>query len=447
MKNNKKPLLISLFILIGAGIIGIIWSVIDFKAINKEKSYAYETIQFDYDGASDGLDPNGNRFNPINFLTDEVITNALNAVNMNYEVESVRQNIVMENVVPKGIVEEIDSYTSIIEKEDDSNDFTSNDYHPVRYKFVLYSDLDKKLSKTDLSKLLKAIVDSYCDSFYKIYQKDFDSTGFDTIYSMDSYDYIYQVQVLTNKLSVLSSSANTIYHEHDDFSVDGKTFNDITLKCNQLSSSDASRTRSIIILYALSKDIERLKDYYNYKIEMLNYDKVKYQSDLDNITAQVNNYAKDSTVYVSSGENIVKVESNSAVTYNNLLANQISLANRIASINTEISDYQSILDDINNAAVGTESDYTLVKNYMTKLSNDYDALEEEFNGLVDKYNKKYVLNGVISKTSVKYHSNSIISTAFIVRCVKICAPIGLVTLLGISIYLLVVESKKKKENI
>ena len=446
MKKTRKPLLISLFIIIGAGIIGIIWSVIDFKVINKEKSYVYETIQFDYDGASDGLDPNGNRFNPTSFLTDEVINDALNEVNMNYSVDCVRRNIVMENVVPKNIVKEIDSYTSILKQEEDSNNFTSNDYHPVRYRFALYSDLDKKLSKSDLSNLLKAIVNSYCDSFYKTYQKEFDSTGFDSIYSMDSYDYIYQVQVLMNKLFVLSSSANTIYHEHDDFSYGEKSFNDIALKCDQLISSDSSRIRNIIILNALSKDIERLKDYYNYKIEMLNYDKVKYQSDLDNITLQVNAYAKDSTVYVSSGENIVKVESNSASTYNSLLASQISLANRIASINTEISDYQSILDDINNASVGTEEDYTLVKNYITKLSGDYDTLEDEFNGLVDKYNEKYVLNGVISKTKVNYHSSSILSTSFIARCVKICAPIGLIILLGISAYLLVVEGKRRKEQ-
>ena len=442
--KNKKHLLICLFVLIGAGIIGLIWSAIDFTAINKTRSYAYQTIQFDYDGAFDGKDPNGNPFNPTSFLTDEVITEALTKSGLSYEVDSVKQYIKMENIVPKNIVKEIESYSSILNNTGDTRNITTNDYHPVKYRFVLYSDLDKGLSKSDLSTLLSNIVDSYCESFYKTYKLKYDFSSYDSIYNIDSYDYIYQVEVLSNKISILSSYADEAYKEHDDFSFDDKSFNDIVLKTNQLISSDASRIKNIIILNALSKDITRLKDYYNYKIEMLNYDKVKYTADLANITTQIDNYSKDSTVYVSSGENIVKVESNSSATYNALLSSQIDIANKIASINTSISDYQSILTDINNA-VATEEDYTLVRNYITKLSSDYNSVEEEFLGLVEKYNDKYITNTAISKTNVKYYSSSIISTSFIVRAIKICAPICLVALLGISVYLLARETKKKEE--
>ena len=446
--KTKKPLLISLFVLIGAGIIGVILAVIDFKVINPTKNYASETIQFDYDGASSGKDPNGNPFNPISFLTDEVISDALTDAGFNYDVEKVKQHLLMENSVPKDIVKEINSYTSVLSESDSDStrNITTSDYYPVRYSFVLYGDLDKKLSKSDLDKLLECIVNSYCDAFYTNYQKDYDISSYENIFSIEGYDYIYQIEILTNKLEMISKYALKIYREHDDFKVNGKNFNDIVLKSNQYITSDVSRIRNIITLNALSKDIDRLKDYYSYKIEMLNYDKVKYNSDLTNVNEQLNAYTKDSTVYVSSGENIVKVESNSSATYNSLLAQKISLANEIATINTEISDYQSILDDINNA-VATEEDYTLVKNYISKLSKDYDALELEFSSMVNEYNEEYVLNGVISKTEVSYHSSSIFSTSFIARCVKICAPICLVALLVISIYLLIEDSKKRKEKI
>ncbi|MBP5551656.1 MAG: hypothetical protein J6X93_06375 [Bacilli bacterium] len=444
MNNNKKSLLISLLVIVIAGIIGIVGSVIDFSIINKTLSYSYEVIQFDYDGASDGLDPNGDSFNAVDFLTDEVIMDGLarQGLQDKYNIDDIRHCILMENVVPKQIVEEINSFESLINDED-SRVITSSDYHSVRYRFVLYHDIDKKLSKNDLNKLLDNIIDAYCDAFYNTYKINYDVTNYNDLYDMESYDYIYQSAVFRNKIRILSNNARRLHAKHEDFKVNDKSFNDIALKCDQLISSDISRINNIIILNALSKDIDRLKDYYNYKIENLNFEKTKYTSDLNNINAQVAAYTKNPTVYVGTGENVVKVDGNSSATYDNLLARQISISNIIASITKEINDYQSILEDINNAT-GTDADRLLVENYITKLSNDYNTLEESFNGLLVEYNNEYIFNNSISREKIDYHSNSIISTSFIVKCIKVCAPIVLVALLGISIYYLIRETKKNK---
>ncbi|MCR4661455.1 MAG: hypothetical protein K5765_05555 [Clostridia bacterium] len=443
--KNKKHIIIPIIIFVLACVIGLIVSIIDFTVVNKTMSYSYETIQFDYDGASDGLDPDGNIFNPVDFLTDDVISSGLEKSGMSttYETSLVKQYIVMENVVPEDVVDEITSYTSLVGDSSATRNITTSDYHPVRYRFVLYRDFNKKISKDQLNKLLSNIVDSYCERFYSVYQKSLDTSEYNEIYSMEKYDYIYQAQVFSSKISILSSYARGLYSIHSDFTVNGQTFNDISLKCSQLISSDISKINSTIILNALSKDIERLKNYYNYKIEVLNYDKAKYTSDLANINEQLNDYKKDSTVYVGSGENIVKVESNSSETYNYLLNKQITISNTIASINTEISDYQSILDDINNAS-GTDDEYQYVETNITKLSSNYDALEETFETMLNEYNKEYITTGTISKTGVQYYSSSILSFAFIVRCIEFCIPFALVTALGIGIYLLSREIKKKK---
>ena len=441
--KNKKHIFIPLFIFIGACLIALIASFISFKADNANKAYSYQVIQLDFDGASNGLDPNGNSFNPVQFLTDEIILDGLKKSNLDskYQVSEVRKQLVMSNVVPKGIVEEINSYSKVL---DGSSEVTSKDYHPIRYSFALYHDLDKKLSSKDLNELLKNIVDSYCESFYNTYSKAYDTSAYNDIYAMENYDYVYQVEVFTNKMNILSNLSKTIYAIHDDFAVEAKTFNDIAYRCDKIISNDVAKINTIIILNALSKDIDRLKDYYNYKIEMLNYDKTKYTADLASVTTQLTNYEKDSTVYVGSGENVIKVESNSAATYNALLSKQIELANNIASINSSISDYQSILNDINNA-VATEEDYTLVQNLITKLGTDYDELEEDFNKMLEAYNEKYVSNKILSVDDVKYVSVKLVSTSFIIRCIKIGAPIVLFTLLGICIYLLVINSKKKEQ--
>ncbi len=444
--KNKKYIFIPLLLLICAGVIGLVWSFIDFKVINKSLSYSYELIQFNYDGASDGKDPNGKPFNPIDLLDDDVIKEGLAASNLNYDVEQVKEFILMENIVPKGIVREINSYESVTFKNTDTRNITPSDYHPIRYKFVLYHDLDKKLSKDALNELLKNIVKAYGNKFYKTYERSYDLSNYNDIYTIDNYDYIYQVAAFTNKLNMLSNSASTLYKEHNDFSVNGKSFNDIVLKCNQLVNSDVARIKNIIILNALSIDIDRLTDYYNYKIETLNYDKVKYQKDLNSINNQIAGYEKDSTVYVSTGDGMIKVESGSSTTYDALLTKQIDIANTIAKINTEISDYEAILADINNAIIGTEEDYNLVRNYITKLSNDYNTLEESYKAMIEEYNDKYVRTGTIYATTANYQSSSILSSTFIMRCIKICAPIVLFTALGCCIYWLDRIVRKEKEN-
>ena len=441
--KNKKYIFIPLFIFIGACVIALVASFISFKADNSNKAYSYQVIQLDYDGASDGVDPNGNSFNPVLFLTDEVILEGLkkSSLDSKYEVSEVRKQLVMSNVVPKGIVDEINSYTKLL---DGNGEVSSSDYHPVRYSFALYHDLDKKLSSKELNELLKNIVDSYCEAFYSTYAKVYDTTAYNNIYAMENYDYVYQVEVFTNKMNILANLSRTIYAIHEDFAVDTKSFYDIAYKCDKIISNDVAKINTIIILNALSKDIDRLKDYYNYKIEMLNYDKTKYTADLASVTTQVNNYEKDSTVYVGSGENVIKVESNSSATYNALLTKQISLANQIASINASISEYQSILTDINNG-VATDADYALVQNLISKLDSDYTALEEDFNKMLDAYNEKYVSNKIITVNDVNYVSTKLISTSFIVRCIKVGAPIVLATMLGICIYYLVRSSKKREE--
>ena len=446
--KNKKFIFIPLLVLICVGVVGLVASIIDFKVTNKFLSYSHEIIQFNYDGASDGKDPNGNPFNPIDFLTDDVISEGLTLSNLadKYDASKVREFITIENIVPKNIVNEIDSYDSITKDSSDMRNITTSDYHPIRYRFVLYHDLDNKLSNDNLNNLLENIVKAYGESFYKTFKRSFELSNYDEIYSVENDDYIYQVEVYTNKINLLSANASDLYNKHVDFAVDNKSFKDISLKCDQLLANDVVRINSIIVLNALSKDIDRLKDYYNYKIEMLNYDKVKYTSDLTAINAQINDYEKDSTFYVGTGDNIIKVESNSSATYDALLAKQISTSETIARINIEITNCQSVLADI-AAATGDDSAKALVESYITKLANDYNELEASFKEMMDKYNEKYITTGTISVTSVKCQSGSLFSSAFIVRFIKICAPLELIALLGVCIYWMLRESKKNKQYV
>lgn len=440
MKN--KHIFIPLFIFIGACVISLAASIIDYKAINKAPSYSYQTVQFNFDGASDGKDPNGNPFNAVSFLTDDILEEAIATSGLSYEVKDVRNNIMVTNVVPEKIVEEINSYASVTDKSG-TQEITSNDYHPTKYRFTLNQELDKKLSRNKLNSLLSTIVDTYCNKFYATYKKSFDPTVYAELFTISDYDYVFQSQIYSSQINVLKEYARILYNEHTDFQVDDRTLNDIYLAGDQIANSYVNRINNLITLKALSKDLDRLKNYYNYKIEMLNYDRAKYMSDLTIVSAQVAAYEKDSTIYVGTGENIVKIESNSADTYNSLLAKQIELSNKIASIDTEIADCQAILNDI-DTAIATQEDFDLVEAYLTRLGTSFGALQNKFISFIESYNETY-LKEATTKNEVDYKSNSIFSISFIVRFIKCAAPIMLTTVLGITIFYLVRAAKKEKE--
>ena len=251
--KNKKHIFIPLFVFIGACLVSLIWSVIDYTAFNKVQSYSYEVIQFDYDGASDGKDPDGNAFNAVGFLTDDVIQDGLtrSALDSKYSVETVRKCIDLSNVVPKNIIKEIESYESLV-NAGKGRELTAEDYHPIRYKFSLYQELDKKLASSKLNELLDNIVKSYCEKFYLTYAKSYDNSVYDSLFTIEDYDYIYQAQAYTSKIRVLSNYANDIFNEHDDFVVEDVNFNDLVLKGDQLVSSDVFKINNHIILNALS---------------------------------------------------------------------------------------------------------------------------------------------------------------------------------------------------
>ena len=459
---KRKHIWIPLFVFIGAGIISLIASIIDFKVVNPALAYSSQTIQFDYDGASEGNDPDGNAFDPVNFLSDDIIETALAKSEINVSVDDVRPYIAMENVVPQNLLKELTTYEKVLSSGDDGNNrpITSKDYHPVRYKFIVYQN--KMISQGKLNKFVENIVDEYNNTFYATYKKSFAQETYNSLFNIDNYDYIYQSQIYASRINILMDYASSIQAEHEDFTYTDdkgvtKSFKDLILKGQQLIGTDSSKINNIIILNALSKDVDRLKDYYSYLLEQLNYDKVKYTADYNAVTVQLigtnqedteeghkDDYKINPTVYVGTGENVIQVQDDTAATYNSLLSKQINLKNTINGIDKTIADYTDILDKLNHATPGSTAEAT-VNTMLAQLGQDYKDLDEFFRVLVEAYNAKYIKEGVTSKTAVKYSSTSIFSGSFIVHTVKVAAPIMLATMLGIAIFYLVRAIRKEKE--
>ena len=71
---------------------------------------------------------------------------------------------------------------------------------------------DLLFSKYDV--LIKLIV----NEMYQRDERSYDLSNYSDIYNIDNYDYIYQVDAFTNKINILSSSANSLYNERRSLS-------------------------------------------------------------------------------------------------------------------------------------------------------------------------------------------------------------------------------------
>ena len=442
MKN--KHLWIPAFVFIGACVVSLIYSIIDFKAINPDLAYSDATIQFNYNGASDGKDPNGNRFDPVGFLTDDVVESALEKSQLTYQVEKIRPYIALENIVPDNIVEEINSYEKVDDTDDTTRTISTSNYYPVRYRFVVYHDLDKKLSKNALNAFVNNIVDEYCEKFYQTYKKSFANEAYNELIDISDYDYIHQTQIYSSKFNILMDYAMSIYDDRDDL----KPFKNLFLKAQQFVSSDVNRSKQLISFNALSNDVELVKSYYNYLKNSLINDKNKYEADQLAFTNQVTAYSvatPSTTVTTATGGMVVTIDSNTVETYNALVAKQVEAQNKVAAITKQIQECDDALTKL-NSATGDEDIKTVVDELLVQIGKDYDEVEKEFLALVETYNEKYVEKDTIDANKSNYVSNSLFSGSFVKRAIKVSLPIMLTVVLGIVFYFLGREVKKEKNK-
>ena len=440
MKN--KHIFIPLFVFLGAGLVSLIWSVIDFKGVNKQLSYSSETIQFNYDGSSDGVDPNGRTFDAINFMTDDVIEAAFQKSGLTgekYSVDNVKQYIAIENVVPKDIVKEINSYDSVLNSDTATGKITTKDYHPVRYRFVVYQNLG--VSQGELNKLVSNLVDEYVAKFTDVYTNKLNKESYNEMMDFDDYDYRYQTQVLSREINIIINYASELHARHNDFASGDQSFRDLIAYGNELNANltyidDLINTRSI------TKNPEELKIYYNYQLVQLNKDLDKVIKDLNEATTELDNYEKDKTTHVANGETIVTIGNNSAETYDGLLSRKSDLKDAKAKIEAKIAYITELRDRIDTV---TQEEIDNIVSRINNIKARFESLQNDFTSLLAQYNAKYMGADVITKGKVTYQSSSLISSAFIVRCIKIGMPIMLITMLGISIYYLTRTIIKQKK--
>ncbi len=484
----------TLCVLIACGILGTILSAILFLT-NPEKTYASASVQFSFDGAAEGLAPNGYSFDISAVSSDAVLEKALKDAGMadRYTAEVVSGQIETSGVYPEDIVRQMMNYESLLDFSA-NRELTLSDYHPTLYTVKLYNGFDSKISKGDLEKLLHAIMDSYKAYFSEVY-----TAGKNTVriaYNLADYDYPQQLTILTTTMEGAITYADEMYEKEPALRLNGQGFNDISVRLHSLIDTDISKLSADITMNALTKNTSRLITQYDYEIRSLTNQLNKKNEQLVQLDALIAAYDKNEIIYLSTADSLTKIDGNSSETYDALVASRREVADEITTINNEISNYRLLLADLTgekteetekvptvtsagsvsvetDGAEGTEGEGTVeeivVPEYtpeeleerakaaeentakqVAALEANISALEtkresvmKDFADLIQQYNDKYVNDATVSVFGYQYKAPSLLSGAFIKQTIKVA---GAFCLVGFIVCLILLINSRRKEQ-
>ena len=450
----------TLITLVVCGIAGLILSLVLFNA-NPGRTGVSSSIEFAFDGAANGVAPNGYRYDLNDFTSEEVLSAALKEAGLDdkYTVDQIKANILVSGVYPKNIVEQMTKYESLL--SGDLGKVNAVDYHATMYNVTLYNDFDKSISAADLEKLLSAIMKQFRTRFEMTYSVILAQDEF--LSDLTEYDYPQQLELLEGAVNRYAEYASQMADDHADFLLNGESFTDIAAKYENLRSGDLERLSGIVTMNALSKDQDRIVSQYENQIKVLQIRLKELTQEAKDTEALINQYSKDDIIYVSTAEALQQVSGNSTQTYDTLVSRRREIEENIAELNKELAQTQLKLSDITGKKQTTteeseegttetivvsekdrEAQKTVVENGIEAAVAKLNKVTEDFSKFLKAYSEREMNDSTVAIGAVKYKAPKILSGAFIMHAIKTTGPICVLGFIACMICLIVSRVKEEK---
>ena len=489
MKQGRKInwLKTMILVLLACGVAGLGLTLALFFG-NAAPTYASATLVFSFDGAADGIAPNGVAFDVRDITLDEVISEGLKAASLEgkYTPEQIRSDLVVSGVYPDDMAEQVMHYESLLNFTA-NRELTIGDYHPTTFNIQLYNGFDKSLSKEQLSSLLQSILDAYRARFAKVYAFGLDTNN--ARFALDDYDYPQQLQIIEEQLDTMSAYALELYDHDPAFRLNGAGFNDISVRLNTLIDSNINSLNAELTINALTKDPARLLTQYQFEIRSLNNQLDKQTQELAKLDKLIDSYEKNEIIYLSTTDALTKIDGNSSETYDTLIARRKNVADGITEINYQIATYKLLLSDLvteetseseqtasqqsdgetvtgeegaasaETVASMTEEELAAAAAEAEQLTNarreqlearinallsESDAVLSDFKAMIEAYNSEKINDLTVSVTQFKYYAPRLVSGSFIKQAIKTAGPI---VALGFMVCVALIIIDRRKEGV
>lgn len=349
-------------------------------------------IGFDYDGAEYGRAPGGGEFDVNSIKTPVVIENALTKLGYPLQyVESVRNAISIQGIMPTDAVDEMSVYKAAYEENGSlqaAQAMLSVNFNYTQY-LVTFNFEETPFGDDEAAQVINTVLECYRDYFFEKYgySETIGNAGLAVDYS--DYDYLIAVDNYNSMLGVLGEVVDKYKYEGFRSTETGFSFSDLSDSINTVHAYEADALAAYIISNSIVRDKESMLSYYEYRISELERSKKSAQENLDAIKASIEAYEKDTVVMFDGTAEDALSYTTASEKYDNLFTQKSLAQLEVSRYNQRISESKARLEAVKK--LGSKSSdpekTAYVEERLAVLSEEVDTLVENVNKTVLEYNE------------------------------------------------------------
>ena len=266
--------LIFLFALIGS-------LVIFFYGKSQQRFVASAVIQYTNSGAKTGYTPDGSPLNVEEIYSSTVIDAALTDLGVQTNIDSIRSNCYVEEVIPET---QKKLNEALLDKGEDPSYVTDT----YRVYYIGDNDTDEEFARN----ILDAIIKNYCEFYAEKYvEEQLQNNGVSAL-KAGEYDYIESAEVLDTSVSEMLDYLLSKRAAHPNFrSVEtGYTYDDLYRVYHFMYNYEVPSLYAAILSNAETRDIDLLKSRLTKDCEDIELDIQSRQERVDYLKTLIGTY-------------------------------------------------------------------------------------------------------------------------------------------------------------
>ena len=470
-QGHKNHLFTFILCFAAAAIIGVAIGYVKYFKIERAATTVSATVTLTYDGISEGLAPNGGKFNIASLRSEALVEKALAdcGLQTRYTAAEVLRALTVRGYYSADVEQRLLSSDSRLTSEAVSNEY------PSTFTFTLSDTFSTDASESDLRTILGSLMKVYDAYFAETYLYSFDTEGLNGAAALGDFDLEQQLDLIGYDLAYVRAYARELYGKTPGFRSDGMSFNDICTRIDTLQTDTVDRLSAEVSANAYHRNPEQVYQKYVYHLNSLTNELEGREENLARLNELLASYSKNETVYVVTGDSLTALSDDSSATYDELVAMRDTVAEKITQIKAEISNYKYKLNTLlaatgiteaavtgaaadgedadgaqtaaaNREAVRTDTDaIAQIEAEIEKLAAKRDSIAEQFRAMLAAYNNTYLAGVSFSAAALTCTAPKLLSGGFAGMLVKCCGPL---CLLAVMVWTACrfVQSGKRKED-
>ncbi len=337
-----------------------------------ERGYATAEISLNYPEASQGLNPNGTRYNQVDILNTEVLENTI-------------EKGALKNVTPGNLKRTLSVWPRV------QGSSENEDAYFISTQFVLSYSRDKDTMHLDGEKLTALAAEAYKEWFLRQYSDNVTALNLD-FEEIEAEDYLDICEYLKKEAEKIGAYMKNMSDKESAFrsQANGETFQSVSSRAYKVSNVMVENLEAYVLENGLSKEIPTYMGKLGFKNAFLYFDALKadrasknnleaislYEDDMARIVL-VPTYDTDAQFYMSE----------TRIGIDDFAADADSYSNQKTSLSGEIAFNNHVLNQLSQSS-GSSKTNEKAEQLVIQIENELYRLAEEAKTLVAEYSTR-----------------------------------------------------------